>query len=99
MPVTASPGANARVTHLEKFGAFVDLGCGVTSLVPLENISAARIPHPSARFRVGQDILVLVVGVDREACRFYLSHKELLGLTGRKSKGRVNNASFRRFRR
>lgn len=69
----------ARVTHLEKFGAFVDLGCGVTSLVPLENISAARIPHPSARFRVGQDILVLVVGVDREACRFYLSHKELLG--------------------
>ena len=69
----------ARVTHLEKFGAFVDLGCGVTSLAPLENISVSRIPHPSARFRTGQEILTLVVGVDREASRFYLSHKELLG--------------------
>ena len=69
----------ARVTHLEKFGAFVDLGCGVTSLVPLENISVSRIPHPAARFRVGQDILVTVTGVDSTACRFYLSHKELLG--------------------
>ncbi len=77
----SEPGAvlPARVTHLENFGAFVDLGCGVTSLIPLENISAARIPHPSARFRVGQDILVLVTGIDSDACRFYLSHKELLG--------------------
>jgi len=69
----------ARVTHLEKFGAFVDLGCGVTSLVPLENISVSRIPHPAARFRVGQDILVTVTDIDPAACRFYLSHKELLG--------------------
>lgn len=69
----------ARVTHLEKFGAFVDLGCGVTSLVPLENISVSRIPHPAARFRVGQDILTAVTDVDPAACRFYLSHKELLG--------------------
>lgn len=69
----------ARVTHLEQFGAFVDLGCGVTSLVPLENISVSRIPHPAVRFRTGQDILVTVTGVDATACRFYLSHKELLG--------------------
>jgi len=69
----------ARVTHLEKFGAFVDLGCGVTSLVPLENISVSRIPHPAARFRVGQNILVMVTDISPAACRFYLSHKELLG--------------------
>lgn len=69
----------ARVTHLESFGAFVDLGCGVTSLIPLENISVSRIPHPSARLRVGQDILAVVTGIDSAACRFYLSHKELLG--------------------
>ena len=69
----------ARVTHLERFGAFVDLGCGVNSLIPLENISIARIPHPSARFRAGQDILAVVTAVDAGACRFYLSHKELLG--------------------
>lgn len=69
----------ARVTHLERFGAFVDLGCGVTSLIPLENISVSRIPHPSARFRVNQDILAVVTAVDATACRFCLSHKELLG--------------------
>ena len=77
----APPGTvlPARVTHLEKFGAFVDLGCGVTSLIPLENISVSRIPHPAARFRVGQDILAAVSDVDPAACRFYLTHKELLG--------------------
>ena len=77
----ARPGAilPARVTHLERFGAFVDLGCGFTSLVPLERISAARISHPADRFAVGQDILVTVTAVDIPACRIYLSHKELLG--------------------
>lgn len=77
----AVPGAvlPARVTHLADFGAFVDLGCGFISLIPLENISMARMAHPSQRFRVGQDILVLVTAVDRDACRISLSHKELLG--------------------
>ena len=69
----------ARVTHLERFGAFVDLGCGVTSLIPLENISVSRIPHPSARFRINQDILAAVTAVDPVSCRFCLTHKELLG--------------------
>ena len=67
------------MTHLERFGAFVDLGCGVTSLIPLENISVSRIPHPSARFRVNQDILAAVTAVDPVSCRFCLTHKELLG--------------------
>lgn len=69
----------AKVTHLENFGAFVDLGCGVTSLIPLENISVSRVAHPSDRFQVGQEILAVVTDVDATACRFYLSHKELLG--------------------
>lgn len=69
----------ARVTHLADFGAFVDLGCGVISLVPLENLSVARAQHPSQRLSVGQDILVAVKGIDYEHRRFYLSHKELLG--------------------
>lgn len=77
----ARPGVilPARVTHLEHFGAFVDLGCGFTSLIPLERISAARIAHPGDRFSVGQDILATVTEVDPELCRIYLSHRELLG--------------------
>ena len=69
----------ARVTHLADFGAFVDLGCGMISLVPLENLSVAHAQHPSQRLREGQRILVAVTRIDRETMRFYLSHKELLG--------------------
>lgn len=69
----------AQVTHLASFGAFVDLGGGFISLVPRENLSVARVDHPAQRLRTGQNILVLVTGIDRERQRFYLSHKELLG--------------------
>ena len=70
---------SARVTHLEPFGAFVDVGCGVPSLIGVENISVSRIPHPAVRFRVGQDILAAVLDLDRTQGRIYLTHKELLG--------------------
>ena len=69
----------AQVTHLADFGAFVDLGCGVISLVPLENLSVARAKHPSQRLHIGETILVVLTGVDQKRSRFYLSHKELLG--------------------
>ena len=36
-----------RVTHLEPFGAFVDVGCGIPSLIPIDAISVSRISHPS----------------------------------------------------
>lgn len=69
---------DARVTHLESFGVFCDIGCGVNALLPIDNISVSRIPHPSARFSVGDDIKVIVKAFD-ESGRVILSHKELLG--------------------
>ena len=69
----------AAVTHLEPFGAFVDIGCGVPSLIGIENISVARIPHPSARFALGDAILAVVQDLDPARGRVYLTHKELLG--------------------
>ena len=67
----------ARVTHLEKFGCFVDLGCGIPSLIPIDAISVSRISHPSDRFFCGQSINVVIKG--REGDHILLSHKELLG--------------------
>ncbi len=77
----AVPGTvlRGKITHLERFGAFVDIGCGVIALLPLEYISVARIPHPQARFSEDQKVLVAVKQVDRSAKRFTLTHKELLG--------------------
>jgi small subunit ribosomal protein S1 len=69
----------ARVTHLEPFGAFVDMGCGIISLIGIENISVSRISHPSDRFVTGQDIYAVVLAIDRNIERVTLSHRELLG--------------------
>lgn len=69
---------DARVTHMEPFGCFVDIGCGIPSLIPIDCISVSRISHPADRFSQGQDIKAVVLG--REAGgRICLTHKELLG--------------------
>ena len=68
---------DARVTHLEQFGAFVDIGCGMPSLIPIDAISVSRISHPSDRFMTGQFIRAVVVS--NENSRICLTHKELLG--------------------
>ena len=69
----------ATVTHLEPFGAFADVGCGFVSMIGIENCSVSRISHPSCRFSVGQEILAVLTGGDREERKVFLSHKELLG--------------------
>ena len=69
---------SARVTHLEAFGAFCDIGCGIIALMPIDAISVSRISHPSDRFSVGMDIKVVVRSID-ENMRVTLSQKELLG--------------------
>ena len=70
---------NARVTHLEPFGAFVDIGCGFNSLIGIENISVSRISHPADRFYPGMDIFAAVSSIDMTFRRVSLSHRELLG--------------------
>lgn len=74
-----SPGdiIPAKVTHMEQFGCFVDIGCGLPSLIPIDAVSVSRIAHPSDRFTIGQDIKVIIKGIDSD--RVWLSHKELLG--------------------
>lgn len=68
---------DARITHLEQFGCFVDIGCGIPSLIPIDAISVSRISHPSDRFRNGDFIHAVVKS--REGDRIFLTHKELLG--------------------
>ena len=79
MALPAGTVLPAVVTHLEGFGAFVDVGCGVTSMIGIENCSVSRIAHPDRRFVPGQAIYALLTGRDRDLGRLYLSHKELLG--------------------
>ena len=69
----------AKVTHTESFGAFVDIGCGIVSLLPIDCISVSRISHPSDRLCAGEYIPVIVRSVDRENDRVFVTHRELLG--------------------
>jgi small subunit ribosomal protein S1 len=68
----------ARVTHLESFGAFVDVGCGIISLLSIDCISVSRISHPSVRLSVGDFLYTVVKSID-ERGRIYVSERELLG--------------------
>jgi len=69
----------SKITHLEHFGAFVDIGCGIISLLSIDCISISRISHPSDRFTVGQHIKTIIKSIDPETGRIYVTHKELLG--------------------
>lgn len=68
---------DATITHLEPFGAFADIGCGIISLLPIDAISISRINHPNERFSVGMEIKVVIKLIENH--RITLSHKELLG--------------------
>ena len=76
---TLVPGdvIRARITHLESFGAFADIGCGIVSFLPIDTISVSRIDHPRERFSVGMDIHAIVKSIENG--RVNLTHKELLG--------------------
>ena len=69
----------AKVTHLESFGAFVDIGCGLSSLLTVDSISVSRISHPRDRLSVGDSIYIVVKSKEEFGERIYVSMKELLG--------------------
>lgn len=69
---------DARVSHIDSFGVFCDVGCGVSALLPIDAVSVSRIPHPGVRFFNGQSIKAVVKGRDENG-RITLTYKELLG--------------------
>jgi small subunit ribosomal protein S1 len=65
------------VSNLVDFGAFVDLG-GIDGLLHISEISWDHIAHPRDVLKVGQEVEVYVLDVDRERRRVALSRKRLL---------------------
>lgn len=77
---TLQPGdiLPCTVTHIEPFGAFCDVGCGISALLPIDCMSVSRISSPADRVSVGQQILCAIRNRDVQG-RFVLSIRELLG--------------------
>jgi small subunit ribosomal protein S1 len=67
---------HGRVSGLCEFGAFVDLG-GADGLIHLSELSWKRVSRPSEVLRVGEDVEVYVLDVDRKEKRISLSLKKL----------------------
>ena len=70
---------DATVTHMEPFGAFLDIGCGIVSLMSIDCISVSRISHPRDRFYTGMHIKSAVKTIEPETGRIFMTLKELLG--------------------
>lgn len=65
------------VKNLTDFGAFIDLG-GVDGLLHIGDISWGRIGHPSDVLKVGQQLEVIVLSVDRAGNKVSLGLKQLM---------------------
>ena len=68
---------NGRVSGLRNFGAFVDLG-GADGLVHISELAWHRVNHPREVVKVGDEIEVYILGLDKEEQRIALSRKRLL---------------------
>ena len=64
------------VKTLTEFGAFVDLG-GVDGLIPISQLSWQRIKHPSEVVKVGDQVEVTILKVDKEAQKISLGYKKI----------------------
>ncbi len=88
------------VKNITDFGAFIDLN-GIDGLLHITDMSWGRIGHPSEILKVGQDLDVVVLDINREKERVSLGLKQKLAnpwenidakyLVGTKVKGKVVN--------
>ena len=77
---TLKPGdvVDAKITHIEKYGAFCDIACGLTYLLPIENFCVTRIDNAQEALKGISEIKAVVYGYNK-AGKLVLSHRELLG--------------------
>jgi small subunit ribosomal protein S1 len=64
------------VTNIKDYGLFVDLG-GIVGLLHVTDLSWGRVGHPSALYKVGDDITVKILKFDREKERVSLGLKQM----------------------
>jgi uncharacterized protein len=71
------------VTNVTNFGAFVDIGVHQDGLIHVSELSCTFIKNVADHIKVGDEVRVKVIGVDKERKRISLSKKALeLGESG-----------------
>jgi small subunit ribosomal protein S1 len=80
LPVKYPTGTKVKgtVRNLTSFGAFVEIEPGIDGLIHISDMSwTKRIQHPSEVLRKGEEIEVMVLGVDAENKRISLGLKQM----------------------
>lgn len=67
-----------KVTRLERYGAFVDIGVGRDGMLHVKEMGRGFVEKPEDVVNIGDEIQVQVLGIDRRRGRVDLSMKELL---------------------
>lgn len=63
------------VKNITDYGVFIDLG-GIDGLLHVTDISWGRVGHPNEYFKVGDEVKVVVLRVDREKERVSLGYRQ-----------------------
>ena len=75
---TVASKHTAKVRNFTNFGVFVELEEGVDGLIHISDLSwQKKIKHPSEFCKVGDEMNVVVLEIDRENRRISLGHKQL----------------------
>ncbi|MGI5846217.1 MAG: 30S ribosomal protein S1 [Alphaproteobacteria bacterium] len=70
---------NGKVSSLTDYGAFVELDDGVEGLIHMSELSwTNKNIHPSKVLQNGQEVNVVVLGIDQDKRRISLGYKQLL---------------------
>ena len=65
------------VTNVTRFGAFVDIGVHQDGLVHISQLADRFVKDPAEVVKVGQQVMVRVLEVDRQRKRISLSLRDL----------------------
>ena len=69
---------DAKITHVERYGAFCDIACGLTYLLPIEHFCVTRVDDAREALKGIKHIKAIINGKNK-AGKMTLTHKELLG--------------------
>lgn len=69
----------ARIVNTASFGAFCDIGCGFTALLPIQRCCISRLQTTAELFHPGQPVCAAVLDIKEQDGRIVLSTRELFG--------------------
>lgn len=74
----AGDAVAGKVTRIENYGIFVDLGVGTDGMVHIKEMSHGYLKHPSDVVKVGDEVQVQVLAVKRRKGQIDLSMRALM---------------------